>query len=103
LLDFVVGADGVVYTLTGRGPSGTERAHEVIALRPDLRELWRATNLGGRPMARPALAKDGVLYVAIQRADEGGALVAIQTGSPGVAATDWPSRRYDARQSGWAP
>ena len=99
---FLAGADGTIYTVYSRyAPSGTS---QLIAYAPDLTELWRL-DIGGPnghdPGGNGVLDTDGVLYLA--QADERGVtqLLAIQTSSPGLADSSWPSLRHDNRGTSW--
>jgi len=99
---YLAGADGTLYTVYCQyAPRGT---NQLIAYSPDLTELWRLDlggASGGCPAGNGVLDSDGVLYLV--RMGEGGEidLLAIQTRSPGLADSSWPSLRHDNRGTGW--
>jgi outer membrane protein assembly factor BamB len=101
-LPFLAGADGTIYTvhcqyLPPGTPAGT---NQLVAYGADLSELWRLDLGGGCPSGNGILDADGVLYLA--RGDESGQnLLAIQTRSPGLADSSWPSLRHDNRGTAW--
>jgi hypothetical protein len=49
------------------------------------------------------MSNDGILYLALQIGDGTGMLHAVQTTSPGLAATPLSTARFDAEGSGWTP
>jgi outer membrane protein assembly factor BamB len=100
---FLDGADGTIYAVNCAFSS--PKANELIAYTSDLKELWRL-NLGvsnGCPVGNGVLDDDGVLYLV--RSVGGGVnkaeIVAIQTQSPGLAESSWPSLRHDNRGTMW--
>jgi hypothetical protein len=96
------GADGTFYAVScdNASLSGSEGAvaPDLVAYTPELTEKWRLSLpvpplLGkyyGCPRAGVALDDNGVMYLAVE--SDGTYLVAVQTGSPGPAATSWPLR-----------
>jgi hypothetical protein len=93
-----VGADGVIYAV---GTRPTSRAR-LVALSPDLVERWHLDlNANVLYGSSAALSPDGVLYLQASGTTPN-AVLAIQTASPGLAATAWPSVRGDAARSNWA-
>jgi hypothetical protein len=104
---YLAGADGTIYTVNC--VSSSPKANEIIAYSSDLKELWRLS-LGAEnqcPGGNGVLDDDGVLYLARGTsgalADGGGRaeIVAIQTQSPGLAESSWPSLRHDNRGTMW--
>ena len=94
-----IGADGTIYALACDKPGhdGPSRLH---AFGPDLEERWVLPLGDSCPAAGPVIDAQGQLYFTwyIDNATE---VVAVQTGSPGLAPTSWPTRRHDARGTGW--
>ena len=93
---WAVGADGTVYTI-----SGSESNTTLNALSPKLAPLWTLA-IDARSLGRGlALADDGLLYARVQtqRGDE--TILAVQTTSPGLAASSWPTSLHDNRASNW--
>jgi hypothetical protein len=99
---FVAGADGTIYTVNCA--SSSPKANELIAYTVDLQELWRL-DLGVSnpcPAGNGVLDDDGVLYLVRGISGTNGAeVVAIQTQSPGLAESSWPSLRHDNRGTMW--
>jgi hypothetical protein len=94
------GADGTFYALScdiGSGETSTS-APRLVAYDGLLKEMWSvelpvpARADGHRPCPRPgvALGLNGVMYVLVESG--GTYLMAVQTNSPGPAATAWPLR-----------
>jgi hypothetical protein len=95
---WLVGADGTVYALEFRSFRASSK---LVALSPLLEEKWSIdvpAEFGSYPI--PALTDDGVLY-AQAATGQGTAVVAIQTTSPGLAPSSWPSLRHDNRATSW--
>jgi outer membrane protein assembly factor BamB len=94
-----IGADGTVYAVAcdSSGYEGPSRLHAYDAA---LGELWTLPLGDACPMAGPVIDARGRLYFAWY-IDNGTEIVAVQTASPGIAATSWPVRRRDARGTGW--
>lgn len=94
-----IGADGTVYAVAcdSSGYEGPSRLHAYDA---GLAELWTLPLGDACPMAGPVIDARGRLYFAWY-IDRGTEIVAVQTASPGIAATSWPVRRRDARGTGW--
>jgi hypothetical protein len=81
------------------------KVNELIAYTSDLEEMWRL-NLGkpdNCPIGNGVLDEDGVLYLAraLSGGDENVEILAIQTQSPGLAESSWPSLRHDNRGTMW--
>ncbi len=100
-----VGADGTIYTTScislRRAPEYYTAS--ISAFSPDLELLWRL-DLGNLcTVGSAALDEDGVLYVVRQlgRDHVTSELVAIQTASPGLADSSWPSWRHDNQGTSW--
>jgi hypothetical protein len=76
----------------------------IVAYAYDLKELWRL-DLGGSECAgvtgKVVLDDDGVMY--LTRVADGGVVeaLALQTASPGLAESSWPSLRHDNRGTAW--
>jgi hypothetical protein len=97
------GADGTIYTLRcdDRGSS----TNRILAYSYDLKELWRL-DLGGNACkgmtGNVVLDDSGVMF--LTRGGDSGAnteVIAIQTASPGLADSSWPSLRHDNRGTAW--
>ena len=93
---WVIGADGTVYLIDMGLVSPPSN---LTAISATLAQKWTlsipatfANNAGA------VLADDGVLYAQV----DGGSVVAIQTTSPGIAASSWPSSRHDNGRTNWA-
>jgi hypothetical protein len=97
------GADGTIYMVSCQG--GTPSLNLILAYSSDLRELWRF-DLGGDfcmgMTGNVVLDDDGVMYLMRSSPNISGTqLMAIQTGSPGLADSSWPSWRHDNRGTAW--
>jgi hypothetical protein len=93
-----VGADGTVYAVSSTlTPSVAAR---LVALSPMLEELWHLDLPGAVADANPLLADDGLLYV-LMETTQGDAVVAVQTTSPGLAPSSWPTPKHDNQASNW--
>ena len=101
------GADGTFYALScdlGSREASTV-APRLVAYDSSLKEIWNTELLvpgmvdGNYPCPRPgvALGSDGVMYLLVE--SSGTHLMAVQTSSPGPAATAWPLRF--GRNEGW--
>jgi hypothetical protein len=101
---FSLGADGIAYGLTMPGDA-TNAGVRLVALDAARRVLGsidfprQGVPLHGGPSL--GIARSGVLYVALQSDDFTGTLHAIQTTSPGLAATPLAAARFDAAATGW--
>jgi outer membrane protein assembly factor BamB len=99
---YLAGADGTIFTVNCQYSS--PKANQLIAYTSDLRELWRL-DLGPVdqcPVGNGILDDDGILYLARAKGStEGVEVVAIQTQSPGLAESSWPSFRHDNRGTMW--
>ena len=98
-IPWAIGADGTVYAVACDSPGmdGPSRLH---AYGPDLRQRWMLPLGQACPTAGPVIEPDGRLYFTWYR-DRTTEVVAVQTDSPGLAATSWPTRRRDARGAAW--
>ena len=98
------GADGTIYTF--RCDSSPPAVNRVLAYSADLQELWRL-DLGGSSCLQitgnVVLDDDGVMYMMRAAPDVAGGtqVLAIQTASPGLADSSWPSWRHDNRGTAW--
>ena len=97
-------ADGAIYTF--RCDDAATSTNRVLAYSRDLEELWRL-DLGGdacKGMTGNVILDDtGVMYL-MRRGDSGAdatEMIAIQTTSPGLADSSWPSWRHDNRGTAW--
>jgi outer membrane protein assembly factor BamB len=102
---YVAGADGTIYTLAcpiaRNDPPDRLR---LVAYSPDLIELWRISLGGARdrcPVGMASLEDDGTLFVAHGTMEGDTEVLAIQTTSPGLAGSSWPSVRHDNRGTAW--
>jgi outer membrane protein assembly factor BamB len=99
---YLAGADGTIYTVNCA--SSSPKANELIAYSTDLREIWRL-DLGvsnNCPAGNGVLDDDGVLYLVRGHKEEWAVeILAIQTQSPGLAESSWPSLRHDNRGTMW--
>jgi hypothetical protein len=103
----VAGADGTIYTVRCEGSQqvGTPAINRILAYSSDLTELWRF-DLGGDfcigMTGNVVLDDDGVMYLMRSSPNSSGTQVmAIQTRSPGLADSSWPSWRHDNRGTAW--
>lgn len=92
-----VGADDTVY-VTSCSPSLTAVPLELVAYSRELTEKWRLTIGNNCAETNVLIADDGLLYFA---ASTGVEIVAVQTPSPGLARTAWPSTRHDNHATSW--
>lgn len=96
----VLGADGVVYTVKCDLADSYNSALNIAAFDQAFNELW-AMDLGPPcSLGVPALGEDGTLYLARSYIQETEVL-AIQTGSPGLARSAWPRFRGDNGRTTW--
>jgi len=99
---YLAGADGTIYTVNCADSS--PKANQLIAYSSDLQELWRL-NLGvsnNCPVGNAVLDDDGILYLMRGlTTSDGVEILAIQTSSPGLAESSWPSLRHDNRGTMW--
>lgn len=98
-IPWAIGADGTVYAVACDSPA-YDGPSRLSAYDAELRELWTLPLGDACPMAGPVIDEQGRLYFAwwVQGVTE---IVAVQTASPGLAATSWPARRRDARGTAW--
>jgi outer membrane protein assembly factor BamB len=103
----VTGADGTIYNY--RCLDGVDPINRIVAYSTALEELWRI-DLGGDACyyitGNVVLDDDGMMYLMRAGRAGGGAIestevIAIQTRSPGLADSSWPSRRHDNRGTAW--
>lgn len=99
-MPLAIGADGTIYSV--QCDSNDQQAPAVlVASSASLERLWDL-NLGGPCLYGPAvMSDDGVMYLAREKVHGGVELLAIQTTSPGLAPTAWPTWRRDNRGSAW--
>jgi hypothetical protein len=95
------GADGTVYNF--RCEDAATSINRLLAYSYDLKELWRL-DLGGNACkgmtGNVILDDDGVMYFT-RRGYLLTEVIAIQTASPGLADSSWPSLRHDNRGTAW--
>jgi hypothetical protein len=96
---WIAGSDGTLYTIN---LNASTPPSNLVALSPALETLW-TLDLPGvfGNYATAALADDGILYAQMST-NTGNEIIAVQTTSPGLASSSWPSRRHDNRSSNWA-
>ena len=93
---WLAGADGTLYAADLFGQNGIPQTR-VVALSPNLDELWHLDINGGLTShATAVMSDDGILY-----AQTSSGVAAIQTTSPGLAQSSWPTYRHDNRLSNW--
>lgn len=98
---WVIGADGTIYGIHCEG-SGWDGPARLTAYDAALAERWRIELGPGCPTSGPALADAGLLVFARFLPETGiTEVVAVQTASPGLAATSWPVRRRDNAGTSW--
>lgn len=91
------GADGALYTLVCDEAGGAA----VQAADRELRPTWKVELGGDCPAGNVLLTGDGVLWLLHRTREGDGEVVAIQTSSPGLAHSSWPSRRHDNAGTSW--
>jgi hypothetical protein len=97
-----IGADGTIYAIECSSTDMKLANMTLRAYSQDLSEIWHldlgppCTNSG------TALADDGMLFVA-REGMSGIEVLGIQTLSPGLAKTSWPTRQHDNARTGWLP
>lgn len=91
---WLVGADGTLYLMEFQAAGLSSR---MVALSPTLEEKWTLdVPAVFAYYTAAALTDDGILY-----AQGYSTTVAIQTTSPGLAHSSWPSPRHDNRATNW--
>lgn len=101
-----MGADGTVYLIaTQNNTKGM--GSELYALAPDGTVKWRQviselTFPPGDHIPRMPISETGVLYLVLQDWNTHVHVVAVQTTSPGLAATAYPIARVDNENRGWS-
>ncbi len=96
---FAAGRDGTIYTILCK--YAAKPTSRLVAYTPDLTELWHLDLGGYCASGHAVLDSDGVLYL-VRAGEEGQKdLLAIQTCSPGLANSSWPSLRHDNRGTAW--
>jgi hypothetical protein len=96
-IPWLVGADGTVYAVA---PSYRTSKTHLSALTPALAELWSLELDGVMYDPSAVLTEDGVLYARLL-ALTGESVIAIQTASPGLAASSWPMAQHDNQATRW--
>jgi hypothetical protein len=97
----VVGADGVIYTTGSVKTDGGTLAPRIVAHSRELEELWQLDDPDLDGAFDAVLDETGVLYYLGYGGNGGFLLVAIQTQSPGLAQSSWPSLRHDNHRTQW--
>lgn len=93
---WLVGADGTLYAADLYDRNGLPQTR-IVALSTSLSELWHLDidgALGSNSNA--AMTDDGILYTQTSNG-----VVAIQTTSPGLATSSWPTFRHDNGATNW--
>jgi outer membrane protein assembly factor BamB len=102
----VVGADGTIYAVdcaVSKTATTTSAALRILAYSPVLEALWRLDVPGQcGHVSGVLLDTSGILYVTRpgDRLDSTN-LVAVQTGSPGLANSSWPAPAHDNHGTSW--
>jgi len=97
-----LGADNTIYNIECSGDLSQEATASlaIVAYSWAIKELW-SLDLGKVcTSSGTALADDGVLYVTRQLSD-GIEVIAVQTASPGLAPTAYPTRDNNNRRTRW--
>ncbi|WP_428267545.1 PQQ-binding-like beta-propeller repeat protein [Haliangium sp.] len=94
-----LGADGTLYAVACDS-SGYDGPSRLYAYDQDLNQQWMLPLGDACPMVGPVIDDQGRLYLGWYR-DRATEIIAIQTRSPGLADTSWPTRRRDPRGTGW--
>jgi hypothetical protein len=101
---FSLGADGVAYGLTIPADA-TNAGVRLVALDAAHRALdsidFPAQGVPLHGGLSLGIGRGGILYLALQARDFSGVLHAVQTTSPGLAATPLAAARFDAAATGW--
>jgi hypothetical protein len=93
---WIAGADGTLFAADLFGQRGTAQTR-IVALSAQLQELWHLDVDGGLENGSAIITDDGVLF-----AQTTNGVIAIQTASPGLARSSWPTFRHDNQSSNWA-
>jgi hypothetical protein len=102
---FALGADGLAYGLTLPGVDITAGVTLVVfdrSYRALRAHEFKDQDIGSQGGASLVISDDGILFLALQAKDGTGRIHALQTTSPGLAATARPTLRLDASGSNWA-
>lgn len=103
-LPLALGADGVAYY--GKCVAPTNPSHldelEVVAVAPSL-EVKARLNVGGAcPFSNAFLMDDGQLWIVHKPSGASTTQISrLQTASPGLAKTAWPTHFHDNARTGW--
>jgi hypothetical protein len=101
------GADGTIYVYMTPRFNADKQRDRLTAYSLDLKELWRLElpDSGAGLIGNVILDDDGMMYVArggkTSGLPRGLEVLAIQTRSPGLADSSWPSLRHDNRGTSW--
>lgn len=98
-LPWGIGADGTLYAVACDS-SAHEGPSRLYAYDMDLNQRWMLPLGDSCPMTGPVIDDQGRLYFT-WNLDSVTEVVAVQTTSPGLAPTSWPTRRHDSRGTGW--
>ena len=94
------GADGTTYgVLCDDNPLDVLKSW-LIAYGTDLKEQWRVDISPACPTGNGVFTDDGVAYFT-RRSDVDVELIAVQTTSPGLAKSSWPTLRHDNQGTSW--
>lgn len=102
---FALGADGLTYGLTFPSDNTTGGVRLVIfdsSYRPVRTLEFKDQGVPSYGGVALVISDDGILYLALQAKDFTGKLHAVQTTSPGLAATPRSTLRLEATGSNWA-
>jgi hypothetical protein len=94
------GADGTTYTVLCH--AGNQLSTTVLAYDSQLAVLWQLDIGPGCPNGPGALTDDGMIYLTRPAQNNPTTeLIAIQSTSPGLARSSWPTLRHDNRGTSW--
>jgi len=98
-LPVAAGADGTIFSFKCpdplMAPTSSDAAELVAYDGATLAVSWKLSIGGACPQGNVALDERGVLYLSHIDANGGSEVVAVQTRSPGLADSSWPSWRRD--------
>jgi hypothetical protein len=94
-----IGADETIYVMDCS--ENSQHPTDVVGYSPDLVEESRLTVPGRCGQTNALLTDDGMLYFGRGASGGGAEIVGIQTKSPGLARSAWPTWRHDNRATAW--
>lgn len=98
-IPWAIGADGTIFAVACDS-SGVEGPARLYGYSQELQEQWMLPLGDGCPASAPVIDETGRLFF-VWLIDNDLEMVAVQTTSPGLAATSWPARRPDALGAAW--